>query len=353
MSNNELYKSGGVQRNSNIELLRIVSMLLVLLIHFTSVHLMPSPETLTTDTANTVLNLSLRSISFVCVNCFILISGYFGIHWKIRSFSNLIFQILFWLAIGVAFAKIIGIHYDGSIFSACMSMINGRWFIPAYISLYIVAPLLNAFIEKSTTKQLLRYIIIFYIFSTIFGYFMFSEEFNEGMSLISLIGFYLTGAYLHREDKVLSKLSSWSWLGLYFASALLLIVISIGLFKLNISSLIFGYLNPIIILQSVFLFMFFERLKIGKHKWINFIAASAFSVYLFHFHPMIYGKYQETCRLLIDGTTAWLTVPLFFIAIFAFCVIVDRIRILLFNGLNRFIHFKQFTIFDTNPQRGH
>lgn len=328
-------KQGGAKRNSNIELLRIISMLLVLLIHFSSVHLMPSPESLTTDTANTILNLGLRSISFVCVNCFILISGYFGIRWKIRSFSNLIFQILFWLAIGVAFAKLIGINYDGSIFNACQSMINGRWFIPAYISLYVVAPLLNAFIEKSNTKQLLRYIIIFYIFSTVYGYFMFSKEFNEGMSLISLIGIYMTGAYLHREDKVLAKLNSWSWLGLYLACAVLLIVGSIGLFKLNISSLIFGYLNPIIILQSVFLFMFFERLNIGNHRWINFIAASAFAVYLFHFHPMIYGKYQETCRILIDETSAWLTVPLFFIAIFAFCVIVDRIRILIFNGICR------------------
>ena len=208
-------------------------MLLVLLIHFTSVHLMPSPETLTIDTANTILNLGLRSISFVCVNCFILISGYFGIRWKIRSFSNLIFQILFWLAVGVAFAKFIGINYDGHIVNTCLSMINGRWFIPAYISLYVIAPLLNAFIEKSSTKQLLRYIIIFYIFSTVYGYFMFSKEFNGGMSLISLIGIYLTGAYLHREDKVLSKLNSRNWLGLYFICSLLLIVISIGLFKLT------------------------------------------------------------------------------------------------------------------------
>lgn len=326
-------QGGGAKRNSNIELLRIVSMLLVLLIHFTSVHLMPSPESLTTDTANTILNLGLRSISFVCVNCFILISGYFGIRWKIRSFSNLIFQIFFWLAIGVAFAKLIGINYDGHIVNACLSMINGRWFIPAYVSLYMVAPLLNAFIEKSTTKQLFRYILIFYIFSTVYGYFMLSKEFNEGMSLISLIGIYLTGAYLHREDKVLSKLNSRNWLGLYFVCSLLLIVISIGLFKLNISSLIFGYLNPIIILQSVFLFMFFERLNIGNHRWINFIAASAFSVYLFHFHPMIYGKYQETCRLLIDEASTWLTVPLFFFMIFAVCIFIDQIRILLFKGL--------------------
>lgn len=137
-----------------------------------------------------------------------------------------------------------------------------------------------------------------------------------------------------------AKLNSWSWLVLYFACALLLIVISIGLFKLKISSLIFGYLNPIIILQSVFLFMFFERLNIGKHRWINFIAASAFAVYMFHFHPMIYGKYQEICRLLIDETSAWLTAPLFFIAIFSFCVIVDRIRILLFKSLCKIVSIK-------------
>lgn len=84
------------ERSSNIELLRILSMFLVLMIHYIPSRTLPTHDTLAHDTLGTLFDLELRSISFVCVNCFILISGYFGIRWKLKSFSNLLFQILFW-----------------------------------------------------------------------------------------------------------------------------------------------------------------------------------------------------------------------------------------------------------------
>ena len=83
------------ERSSNIELLRILSMFLVLMIHYIPSRTLPTHDTLAHDTLGTLFDLQLRSISFVCVNCFILISGYFGIRWKLKSFSNLLFQILF------------------------------------------------------------------------------------------------------------------------------------------------------------------------------------------------------------------------------------------------------------------
>ena len=87
------------ERSSNIELLRILSMFLVLMIHYIPSRTLPTHDTLAHDTLGTLFDLELRSISFVCVNCFILISGYFGIRWKLKSFSNLLFQILFWAII--------------------------------------------------------------------------------------------------------------------------------------------------------------------------------------------------------------------------------------------------------------
>ena len=95
---NYMNKIGGEpqERSSNIELLRILSMFLVLMIHYIPYRTLPTHDTLAHDTLGTLFDLELRSISFVCVNCFILISGYFGIRWKLKSFSNLLFQILFW-----------------------------------------------------------------------------------------------------------------------------------------------------------------------------------------------------------------------------------------------------------------
>ena len=173
-------------------------MALVLLIHYIPSRGAPSPESIRTDFWDTLLNLELRSIAFVCVNCFVLISGYFGIRWKVKSFSGLIFQIAFWLLAGVLISKVLDSSSFSDWFSSCYEYIRARWFISAYLCLYILAPMINDFADRRSQRQLGIYILVFYIFSTIYGYLCLAKEFNEGMSMISLIGIYLTGTYIRR-----------------------------------------------------------------------------------------------------------------------------------------------------------
>lgn len=327
----------GNSRCSNLELLRIVSMLLVLMIHFVPHHCIPSPESLSSETGTTLINLCLKSLSFVCVNCFILISGYFGIRWKFKSFLNLLFQILFWIFFGVCIAYFLNIRFESNTADALIGFVNARWFIPAYLALYVIAPVVNAFIEKCSSMELLRYLLIFYLFSTLFGYFLLSKEFNEGMSLISLIGIYITGAYLKRDDSVFEQFGAKAALVSYFLCALVLLIASLGLYSIGINKSIYGYLNPIVILQSIFLFLFFRNLKIKSKPVINFIAASAFSVYLFHMHPLIIDSYGKVCKLLANNVWAVLTVPAFFIFLFAFCVVIDRFRIFIFHSVYKLV----------------
>ena len=68
------------KRQVNIELLRIIAMILVLLTHtqfgkgdISLVH---------TDLFRAIGNYEVDSWTFVCVPSFVVISGYFGIHWK-------------------------------------------------------------------------------------------------------------------------------------------------------------------------------------------------------------------------------------------------------------------------------
>lgn len=350
MMNNKLTNplSGGESkepRQSNLEALRIAAMLLVLLIHFAHAHCSPSADSLQHSPGQTIANLCLRSISFVCVNCFILISGYFSIRWKPRSFFGFLFQVVFWLTLGTAMVKVFGFSQETSSLNACLSFVNGRWFVPAYIALYIISPILNEFINNSQTKNLGRYVLCFYIFSTLFGYLLVSDEFNGGMSLISLIGIYLTGAYLRREDSVFNRFSARQCFMSFSAIAVLLVVISTGLLTMGISKSIFGYLNPLIIIQSVFLFLTFRNLKIGNIKYINWIAASAFAVYLFHMHPLIRPHYTLTCKWISDqGAYAPILVILFFITIFIFCTLVDKVRIYIFDKVFKLISHKKVSL---------
>lgn len=76
-------------RISNIELLRIVSMIMVL-----NLHTFGGTE----HGAGIIqaMDFFRHSASICAVNTFIIISGYFGIKWKVKSIFNLIFQILFY-----------------------------------------------------------------------------------------------------------------------------------------------------------------------------------------------------------------------------------------------------------------
>lgn len=84
-------------RQSNFELLRIICAFLVLLVHYIPLRGNITPETFSNDTYNVIFSLELKSLGFVCVNCFILISGFWGIKWSIKSFLNYTFIIFFWM----------------------------------------------------------------------------------------------------------------------------------------------------------------------------------------------------------------------------------------------------------------
>lgn len=317
---------GGKTRQSNLELLRILSMFLVLLIHYTqSIEI--NPETVKFNPLFYFVNTELKSLSFVCVNCFVIISGYFGIKWKTKSFLGLLYQVFFWLFIGIVIAKIFEFHIEDNILNVFFHFFKIRWFISAYIGLYILSPLINAFIEKVSEKELLRYIIVFYTFSTLIGYLFLSDEFNEGMSLISLIGLYLIGSYIRVSKLTIFNFVPLTNLLIYFGLSFILASFHFGFLWVGFSKSPFGYLNPIVILMSIYLFLFFQKINIGTVKWINWVAGSVLAVYLFHMHSFLQPVYFKCCNFITEqGWMSFLWLPLFFISIFIFCVIIDKIR---------------------------
>ena len=83
-------------RNSNIELLRIVCMLMVVVLHFnnnganTGIVNMPSVLT-----ERLTWGFLVEVLCIVAVNCFVLVSGYFGINLKVRSILKFYQQCFF------------------------------------------------------------------------------------------------------------------------------------------------------------------------------------------------------------------------------------------------------------------
>lgn len=322
-------------RASNLELLRIISMMLVMLVHYLPLRMPVIHDMAINSPLKAMFNLELHSIAIICVNSFILISGYFGIRWKLKSFMGLVFQIIYWLCFGYFVAVILDPYLSCNqditdIKGVILSMLHwlqGRWFISAYLTLYIVSPLINSFVEKSSDKQLLHYIIAFYIFSTVYGYFMGSKEFATGLSALSLFGLYLIGAWLRKsKTKVIHWNKNYDLLG-FVACTLILTVISYILILINFNHSIYGYLNPLVIVESIFLFQYFRKLDLGYIPWINFIAVGAFSAFLFHCHPQASyycNAIWKYCHNVCDFAIVLVLISI--VAIYLFCILIDRIQ---------------------------
>lgn len=78
------------KRQSNIELLRIVSMLLVMLLHVgyaltNHIH----------SQIDNILHVSSEAATIICVNVFVLISGWFGIKFSFKGIAKFLFQVIF------------------------------------------------------------------------------------------------------------------------------------------------------------------------------------------------------------------------------------------------------------------
>lgn len=130
-------------RQTNLELCRIVAMLLVMTVHTTFV-------TIGWETSSFVIRM-LAAFSIIGVNVFVLLTGYFSTTPKISSISNLVFICFFWMMISFG-CKII-FHQELS-YRDLFFITNSNWFIPSYITLLFFTPILNSFCNLASKRQL-------------------------------------------------------------------------------------------------------------------------------------------------------------------------------------------------------
>lgn len=142
------------ERDLNIELLRVICMVFVVLFHVNLNVILRNPDT--SDFLN-YCAIAGNALVAVAVDCFVLISGYFGIKWKPRSFLGLFFQIEFYSVVVLTLA-ILFFGYNFTIPSGLLPFNpEGLWFVPVYTFLYLISPLLNQVIES---KVLHKYTVL-------------------------------------------------------------------------------------------------------------------------------------------------------------------------------------------------
>ena len=340
-------------RDSNMELLRIVAMFLVLVVHADFFSLgIPTYEESIQDVLPTISRFFFQSLSICCVDVFVLISGWFGIRPNLKSFLSFIFQCLFFLC-GIYFVCLISGYTSFSCSGVleCFVMTKHNWFIKSYIFLYILAPILNSFVKYTSEKELRHTLIAFYAFQTIFGWGTSSVSFFvNGYSTTSFIGLYLLARYIKLYNPCVARIKKTQNLLLFVAIVVVLTLVAYLLCRFNVSKLIpslytkiYSYINPLVILSALFLLLYFSKLNI-HNTGINKIAASCFAVFLLHQNANLIPWYKNCvlfCYNSFCGLRCLLLISAYLVSVFFFAIIVDRIRLLCWNLLVLLFKAKQ------------
>lgn len=323
-----------MERKSNIELLRIVAMLFVVLLHanyfslgrvdITDIIINPIP---------TFFKAYLEQLCIVCVNVFVLISGWFGIRPTLKGGLSLLFQVFFFHILIILVLLAIGESIPASGFYRLFYEDSPYWFVIAYLILYAVSPILNAFIETVNVRTYLSVLVSFFLLEFAFGWMsnVAGAVYNEGYSAISFMGLYLLARYLYKYPTKIITFSIPQNIMLYFLFSLLPILLFF-LTKREFNYM--AYTSPFVISASVFFFMAFNKMKFSN-KVINYLACSSFAIYLVHLHPLVKDHFICLMRSAFEklGGMYILFAVSFAIILGLICMILDKVRIFVWKQI--------------------
>ncbi len=318
-------------RLSNIELLRIISMLMVLAVHIdgASLGLPDLTGNISALSPRSIWQLGVESLTIVGVNCFTLISGYFGIRLRVKSVVSYLFQCIFYaVGIYILFATPSQTSLSGLLESFMVLTHTDLWYVPAYFGLMLLSPFLNAATESLGRKRFGTILAAFILFNLWAGW-LWGGKFNPtGYTLIQLIMVYMTGRYikLHTPDNPGCRASLKSFT-LYLAMAACVFITAIYM-----QPKAFAYNSPFVLAESIALFLTFRYMNINS-KLINQIAKSAFAVYLIHKDPHIFAGIMKPTIIDVWNHTSLLQFTVYGLAlmavIYSIAMIVDSVRIFL------------------------
>ena len=323
-----------VIRNSNFELLRIFSMLMILFYHcFHQLRF--------TVEDDPVINY-FYYVLHNGVPLFLLISGYFSIktNW-IKIFSFYLYCVI-WGILPYCIAVVC--NGEPFVLDTLLKQFlpfshPNVWYPKFYFWLLLLAPLLiNPALNNITIRNHAFIIIVLYICIVYFGCIWHDSSIAGGKSIIYFLYIYILGGLLRRifdkeydeKDKLLKSIDLVLSKTKVLGSVLLfyLIASAIGIFFLRpsysniLGSLIGAYHGPILPITSILIFTLFRKINIRSFS-INYIASSVFAVYLFHenlfsdflFRNRVTDMYQTYSTPFFILYTVLLIIVIFIVAV--------------------------------------
>ncbi|MCD8372252.1 MAG: acyltransferase [Clostridia bacterium] len=317
------------KRNYGLDVLRTLAMLFIVLHHLTNSEIWGE---ITESVYSQALSVNITSAFLDCffivgVNVFFLLSGWL----KIKLRAGKIFTLLAeCYAIGIAsvlLAYITGsTQYEGVGQAALQALAFpfSHWFIPAYLLLCLLSPMLNSLAEhlspKGAAYALAVMVVIFSVVGFVADYFFVNGVQQDGaLSKASYVGTnagysvvwacvcYFTGRILcmHTPKKLKSAGLP---LAMYFAFCLInfaVLCFTVAVLKDGDATkwYIYCYNNPFTYFASVCLLCAFAHIKVNERvgKAFAFLSSHTFAVYIMHSDNPLLSPYRAYIVRLSGG----------------------------------------------------
>ena len=334
---NELNK-----RKINIELLRIVCILMIIGLHYLNGEMGGALAKLTPSHLNFYLAYFFESYFIIGVNLFVLITGYFqsekkGI--KVGKIIGLLVITVFYsiiLYFCAVYLKIESFNLNDLKAAVFPFFYDRYWFVKIYTILILLSPYLNILITNLSKKMFESLLVVMIVLFSIWPSFVLgSANLDAGYGIISFTTMYFIGAYLKKHYQ--PKKGFYFYFSGYLIFAFVTFIFSI--LSLKITSLPAWNYNFIFnLLSATCLFLAFTKIELSqKFRLINHFAGYVFGIYLIHANVSIrIFLYQKILHTGHYWFSPFFIIHFFIsiIVIFSFCCLIEMLRILLF----RFIH---------------
>lgn len=345
------------KRHTGLDLLRIVSMLLIIVLHALAHGGVLSAASAPLPAA---FAWTCEALAYVGVNCYVLISGYFLIlsEFRVRRLARLWMQVFFYSIVLYAVAVLFGadsFSLAQTVKYLLPTLTRKYWFFTAYIGLSLLSPFLNRLLRQ-LPKRMFRLLIavligLFCVWPNLLA---FSDllPFGDGYSVCWFVTLYCIGAYLRLHPVKARRsvcLAVWFGCSLVTAAEHFLylrfldgsaVSSAFGSAASRLPTLFYAYNSVPVLAATVALFLFFRATTLSGvriSRAVTRLAPLTFGVYLIHDHECVRKWLWDALHLSDYADSArivWL-LPVVCLAVFAACLGIEQLRQLLFRPLER------------------
>lgn len=325
------------KRDNGLDLLRIISMLMIVALHFWGHGGLIGGE-LAEGTVNWFIANAIYPFALVAVNCFVLLSGYFQCtsQFKLKRVLSVWLQaVVYSVVLYVASAVYLGNFSLSEVIRHLLVVATEQyWFVTAYLLMYMVSPFLNAMISAMDKRQHML------CCCTVLGIFCVANNLTNSYDLGNVGGghtvlwfcvLYVVAAYIRIYMPVEKKQRKWGLL-VYGLCALGVGLSRFAVFLLDapVVTSSYNYNSILVTAAAIGLFMAMRTVNLsGKPaKLVGFFAPLAFGVYLIHDHPSIRPMLWSILKPYAFASSPWM-IPyglVCVVGVFLGCCAVEWLR---------------------------